>query len=114
MAINVNSAHKDGAWEFISFLLGEEVQDREEWSLPPVHRESFDNWLDWYIRDMSEVRFEDGHRYYPPYVGSDTSEEKREEYRRAIEEAGDYFNGSKSVEEVSSVINNRVRLYLEE
>ena len=132
MAINVNSAHKDGAWEFISFLLGEEVQDREEWSLPPVHRESFDKWLDWYIRDMSEVRFEDGHRYYPPYVGSDTSEEKQEEYRRAIEEArhlpartapvltiileeaGDYFNGSKSAEEVSSVINNRVRLFLEE
>lgn len=132
MAINVNSAHKDGAWEFISFLLGEEVQYREEWSLPPVHRKSFDRWLDWYIRDLSQVRFENGHEYHPPYVGADTSEEKREEYRQAIEEARplpartapvlaiileeaeDYFNGSKSAEEVSSVINNRVMLYLEE
>lgn len=31
-----------------------------------------------------------------------------------LEEAGDYFNGSKSVEEVSEVINKRVQLYLDE
>lgn len=30
------------------------------------------------------------------------------------EEAKDYFNGSKSAEEISRVINNRVQLYLDE
>lgn len=79
-----------------------------------MHRKSFDRWLDWYIRDLSQERYENGHKYYPPYVGTDTSEEKREEYRQAIEEAEDYFNGSKSAEEVSSVIENRVRLFLDE
>lgn len=97
-----------------------------------MHRKSFDRWLDWYIRDLSQERYENGHKYYPPYVGTDTSEEKREEYRQAIEEARplpartapvlaiileeaeDYFNGSKSAEEVSSVIENRVRLFLDE
>lgn len=132
MAVNANSANKEGAWEFISFLLGKEVQYREEMYLPPVHREAFDEWLEWEIYKGSEVRFENGHTVHPIYYGENTSEEKREEYRKAIEEvrslpmrtapiltiildeAADYFNGSKSAEEVSLVINNRVRLYLNE
>lgn len=31
-----------------------------------------------------------------------------------LEEAADYFNGSKSVEEISGIINRRVQLYLDE
>lgn len=60
------------------------------------------------------------------------SEKKQAEYRRTIEdarplplrtrlvltiiqeEAEDYFNGSKSVDEVTKVVNNRVQLYLDE
>jgi len=132
MAVNANSANKEGAWEFISFLLGEEVQDRQKWYLPPVHRESFDKWLEWEICDLSEERFENGHIYHPAYYGEDTSEEKRKEYKEAIEnarplpirtapilniileETSDYFNGSKTAEEVSTIINNRVQLYLSE
>ena len=125
MAVNANSTHKEGAWEFISFLLGEEVQDRKERYLPPVHRESFDKWLEWELNDLTGSL---GAVYY----GENTSKEKREEYKKAIEdakplpirtasiltivleEAENYFNGSKSAEEVSKVINNRVQLYLNE
>ncbi len=64
------------------------------------------------------------------YTEEDLTEEKLEEYRKALEEArscpvrtapiidiileesADYFNGSKSAEAVSEVVANRVRLYL--
>lgn len=132
MAVNANSTHKEGAWEFISFLLGEEVQDSQKWDVPPVHRKTFDKWLEQCINVLSEERFENGHMYYPAYYGEDTSAEKREEYKKAIEdtktlptrtasiltivleEAEYYFNGSKSAEEVSRIIDNRVQLYLNE
>ena len=132
MAINSNSPHKEGAWEFIEFLLGEEVQYREELYLPPVHRESFDKWLEWELWWLTEPRFEKGHGLIPVYHGENTSAEKVNAYKKAIEdarplpiqtapilkiiqeEAEDYFNGSKNAEEVSRVINNRVQLYLDE
>lgn len=132
MAVNANSPNKDGAWEFLAFLLGEEVQYSEEVYLPPVHRESFDRWLEWEIRWLSEPRFENGKGIIPVYHGENTSREKRNAYKKAIEdarplpirtapiltiiqeEAKDYFNGSKSAEEVSRIINNRVQLYLDE
>lgn len=132
MAVNANSPNKEGAWEFIAFLLGEDVQYREEFYVSPVHRESFDKWLEWELRILTEDRFEKGKGYYPAYYGENTSEEKVEAYKKAIEdaralpirtapiltiiqeEAKDYFNGSKSAEEISRVINNRVQLYLDE
>ncbi len=132
MAINSNSPHKEGAWEFIEFLLGEEVQYREELYLLPVHRESFDKWLEWELWWLTESRFEKGKGYIPVYHGENTSAEKVNAYKKAIEdarplptqtapiltiiqeEAEDYFNGSKNAEEVSRVINNRVQLYLDE
>ncbi len=133
MAVNANSPNKEGAWEFIEFLLGEEMQYREEYHMPPVHRESFDKWLEWQLMWLTEPRFEDnGKGCIPVYYGENTSKEKREAYKKAIEdarplpiqtapiltiiqeEAEDYFNGSKNAEEVSRVINNRVQLYLDE
>lgn len=132
MVINTNSTNKEGAWEFITFLLSEEVQYREEYHLPPVQKEAFDKWLEWELSWLSEVRYENGKQLKPAYYGENTSEEKREAYKKAIEDARplpirtapilaivlddaeDYFNGSKSAEEVSKVINNRVQLYLDE
>ena len=132
MAVNANSASKEGAWEFLAFLLGEEVQYRKEAYLPPVHRESFDKWLEWELQWLTEPRFENGKEITPVYNGENTSAEKINAYKKAIEdarplpirtapiltiiqeEAKDYFNGSKSAEEVSRVINNRVQLFLDE
>ena len=133
MAVNANSPNKEWAWEFIEFLLGEEMQYREEYHMPPVHRESFDKWLEWELWWLTEPRYEDnGKGYIPVYHGENTSAEKVNAYKKALEdarslpiqtvpilkiiqeEAEDYFNGSKNAEEVSRVINNRVQLYLDE
>lgn len=132
MAVNAASAHKEGAWEFISFLLGDQVQGRQEMYLPPVQREAFAQWLEWFIPYMSEERTEAGHTLTPAYYGENTSEEKKKEYKKALDEARPlpmgtsliltivreesayYFNGSKSADEVISMINNRVQLYLNE
>ena len=54
MAVNANSANKEGAWEFIAFLLGDEIQYREEAHLPPVHRQSFDKWLEWELEILTK------------------------------------------------------------
>lgn len=134
MAINANSSHKEGAWEFISLLLGEEAQSADMDSLKqPVHRKSFEDWLqEKLIFELTTKHKKDGADYTPAYYGEDTSEGKLAEYRQTIqdarplplrtrpilriiqEEAEDYFNGSKSVEEVAEVISNRVQLYLDE
>lgn len=132
MAVNANSVNKEGAWEFITFLLGEEVQCKDELDTVPVHRDYFHEWLERQIQLYTEVQYKNGKPYISPYVGIHIPEEKKEAYEKAIEdarplpiqtapilkiiqeEAEDYFNGSKSAEEVSRVINNRVQLYLNE
>lgn len=136
MAINGNSLHKETAWEFICFLINEEAQtvslDVSLNSIIPVHRKAFDNWLEEYINCLTQIYYVDGIPVYPIYHDIEVSEEKKEEYKKAIEDARplpirtapiltiiredaeDYFNGSKSADEVIGVINNRVQLYLNE
>lgn len=143
MAVNSNSSHKEGAWEFLCFLLGDEGQSSDAKSVPPVSRRNFEVWL-----ERQRERVQDGKtpgyniQYIMPnntvttyavtYTEEDLTEEKIEEYRRTLEEArscpvrtapildiileesADYFNGSKSAEEVSEIVTNRVQLYLRE
>ena len=134
MAINANSSHKEGAWEFISLLIGEESQSTGMDTLrQPVHINAFEEWLqEKLIYELTTKRVKNGADYTPAYYGEDTSEEKLAEYRQTIrearplplrtrpiltiilEEAEDYFNGSKSGDEITKIINNRVQLYLDE
>lgn len=133
LAINASSPHKEGAWEFIRFLLDEESQSTNlEWGVPPVNRKAFEIWMQKNIQEMAQMRNENGIVYYPAYYGTDVSEEKQAEYRRTLEEAKplplrtepildiileeaeDYFNGYKNAEEISRVVDNRVQLYLDE
>ena len=143
LSINANSRQKQGAWEFIAWLLGEEGQQvlmRNDGV--PVSRKAFREKID----EDREV-FENGH---PVWVGSsylvrgkyvdemreikeeDITEEWIEAFIKAAEdarplpvrtkpvlevireEAEDYFNGMKSLEEVISIMENRVQLYLNE
>lgn len=141
MAVNSNSSHKEGAWEFLSFLLGDEAQPSDNKSGVPVSRRNFEAWL-----ENQRERVQNGKtpvkniQIIMPnnevttsvvtYKEEDFTEEKMEEYRKALEEArscpirtapildiileesADYFNGSKSAEAVSEIVANRVRLYL--
>ncbi len=130
VAINADSAHKDGAWEFLRFLLDEENQKlltAENLDIP-VHegvlRESVREYLEAYADTYSPT----GAMIIRPEIPEGTEEKfweclenaKPEPYRTAQviaiikEEAALYFTGDKTVEEVSDVIENRVRLYLAE
>lgn len=137
LAMNANSSHKEGAWEFIRYLLSDEVQGAKEDGLdayePPVSRKAFEEWLPWSIEKMTQREVINGvPSYAPAFEGEEVSEERQAEYRQMIEEARplpvrtkfilevileeaqDYFDGYKSTDEVISLINNRVQLYLDE
>lgn len=153
MAINSNSdkAHKEGAWEFIEFLLSEEIQSTISIGTYPVRRSAFETIASREIREGSLViKTENGvsaGRNYKAGITDfeelgydveaykrlhDLNEKQVQEIRdmlnsarplptrtetiKAIirEEAEEYFAGQKGYDEVISVIENRVRLYLEE
>ncbi len=137
MAVNSNSPNKEGAWEFLRFLLGEEAQLQK--TLMPVSRNGFELWL-----EKQRAQAADGKtvsrtwvidaqtRYEMTYTEEDLTEEKIAEYRKELEEAKpypirtapilaiildeseNYFNGSRSAAQVSKVVTNRVQLYLDE
>lgn len=142
MMINANSAQKDGAWEFIVFLLEEEAQVQQSMSFP-VNRAALPVWVQKSVQRMFEndvtagvgsVYIEEDEivKKYKEYTYEDMTEERIAEYLSALEEvrslpyrtapvldiiceeAESYFNGSKSIRDVNAIIENRVRLYLEE
>lgn len=142
LAINANSSNKEGAWEFISFLLREEAQSGE--SGVPVSRKGYDAWVERQKKRFAGGKREeeihcnlmpDGSYAYQGtvvYTEADVADEIIEEYTEMMEdtrtyslrtapilaiireEAEDYFQGNKSPEEVSRLITNRVQLYLDE
>ncbi len=142
LAINSNSANKEGAWEFISFLLGDQAQAGS--ISCPAGRKAFDIWVE---NDRAEVadgrELTEMHGTLLPdgswnltgktvFSEKDITDEIVEEFKETLEdarpcpvrtvpilniireEAADYFNGSKSAAEVGKVVTNRVQPYLEE
>lgn len=144
LAINSGSGQKDGAWEFICFLLGAEAQ--RDVMFYPVRRDIFPEWVEKWMGVYTQewgfhysLRFEnretgewdvmaeygDKEREFVENEKVDNFLEMLEEARYlpvrpasilniVCEEAEQYFNGSKSMEEVVFVIENRVSLYLNE
>ena len=131
LMLNANAANRDGAWEFLKFLLSEEAQEKLSDVLladMPVKKSVFRAQIEKEIKegpgknlDKSRMLFE----------GSLTRERADEieaflESARALpyktepvleiirEESQDYFNGSKSIEQVADIIENRVQTYLDE
>ena len=152
MAVNANSAHTEGAWEFISFLLGEEAQlafqrpDSSGYGTP-VHKGAFEECIKAAIAFFSEVSQKGRIKTLPGYEVIDASGKTIRKYPRDIENISDervaeframledarplpirtaplldiiaeeaeyYFDGTKSIEEVTAVIQNRVQLYMDE
>lgn len=133
MVMNTNAANKTGAWKFLSFLLEEEVQKRgrECSNGYPACREAFEQLLLQERIAGPEKVSGSGHRYTQG-DGKALTEQDMEELRRLLTEAAyvsirteeildiiceevqDYFHDVKSVEQVTAVIENRVKLYLEE
>lgn len=130
VAINANSAHKEGAWQFIRFLLDEENQAlvTQGFALP-VHegplKESVEEYLyDYYhntytsdgrhiIREPLPEGIEE--KFWEGIANARSTSYRTEQILAIIEEEAElYFTGDKTVEEISAVIENRVKLYLAE
>lgn len=137
LAVSSRSQNKKGAWEFISFLLDKEIQLEGldiysywymvEGSSFPVSREAF-NELGVFLERMTAAD-----HHYDDEVKQDIIDPKRHEEVRAVledarfapirtapildiilDEADWYFDNAKSLEEVCAIIQNRVKLYLQE
>ncbi len=148
MAVNANSAHAEGAWEFILFLLGEEAQTALQGKSNstgsygiPVHKGAFEVCAEKEIATTTKME-----AVLPAYIMSvgtelitkyprsyqSLTEDKVAEFKAVledarplplrtvplldiiVEEAEYYFDGTKSIEEVIAVIQNRVQLYMNE
>lgn len=127
IAINASSAHKEGAWAFIAYLLSVEVQKQIAENSFSVNRKIFQEAVD--KADKENVyaynRWQQGQEVYITdesianclmWIEGARPEPANTQYilRIVQEEAAYYFAGDKSIEEVSETIENRVRLYLME
>ena len=121
LMINSNTENIEGAWALISFCLSEKGQSYEEYS-NPVNKVIFDKvYAD--ARAFSKNEKE-ADKYYPISQIEDYKDlfergrfvpYKTEPIINIIEEeAGAYWSGSKSKEEVVDIIQNRVSIFLKE
>lgn len=137
LAISAKSKYQEGAWEFIKTTLSDENQ-LEGWSLP-VTQSAFDKVMadamekPYYMDGDEKVYYDDimyiGDTEYPV---EPVTQEQLEEFKDYIngaaisggydtdimeivtEEAGAYFAGDKTADEVAALIQNRVTIYLGE
>lgn len=137
-AISSSSEHKDIAWKFISTLLSEEAQMRMEkdYSTKGFHirKDALEAHFEWAMENYDVYSFYNisgGAFSYRDIPGKMTKEDLAP-IRKLIqnadtmltispdidqlieEEAIFYFNGTKPIEEVVDVIENRVRTYVSE
>lgn len=125
VSINAASEHKDGAWQFIKFLLEEENQWLvEQDSYLPVHEKVLQECVAAQAEQTyynTETLSEEAAvpdqlvRFWECLNSAETAPYRTEHILEIIkEEAELYFTGDKSIEEISIIIENRVRLYLAE
>ena len=127
VSVNAASEHKDGAWQFIKFLLEEENQKLvEKNSHLPIHEKVLQECVaageeKWYynvpvLPEEREVWEEQLFaRFWECLNNAEPVPYRTESILEIIkEEAELYFTGDKSIEEISGTIENRVRLYLAE
>lgn len=141
LAINSSSKAGQGAWEFLCFLLGDDAQSKapsfpvkrsllKDWTEQQVSRASADE--DGVTVSMSYIDCGELVKHQKVYAASDMTEKRISEYLNTLDEirafslrctpvidiicqeAADYFNDTKSVNEVLDIIENRTNLYLAE
>lgn len=141
LAISSTSKNKDGAWAYIRTLLGEEYQEDNLYQGLSIVKKCFEEALEEEM-DISTYIDEDGNvqkeakggwgsenvMVYYYGVTKETAAQIREVinnisvsydvdsqiYDIIETEVGAYFSGQKSIEAVAEIIQNRVRLYLQE
>lgn len=120
VSVNAASDHKDGAWQFIKFLLEEENQRIvEKDSNLPIHEKVLQECVaaqaEQFYYDTPAVQEDQLVRFWECLNNAEPAPYRTEHILEIIkEEAELYFTGDKSIEEISGIIENRVRLYLAE
>lgn len=136
-AMSSGSENKEGAWDFLEYMLSGEVQERIHWALPS-RKDSFEKRLtDIYVSPMRTrvLPFidESGNPVENGFLKELTKEDTdvvRRMVEKAVydswggnhsplwnivaEEAGMYFSGDAGLEDTAMKIHNRVQLYLDE
>lgn len=111
LGISSGSQQKEGAWEFVQTLLTEEYQTRENflWGIPTLKSAC--------EKEMEALSAEEREELEQLIAGTKRAELQAadvEVYNIILEEAGAYFTGQKSAEDVAALIQNRVSLYISE
>ena len=105
------SSHKDGAWEFISYLLGEEFQQKYVMFNFPLRRSVLRERMKNADGNMDET----AEKLFDLICGLRCEDVSDENIRKIVfEESQVYFDGKKSVEDVIGVIQNRASVYIDE
>lgn len=129
LAITGDCEHKDVAWQFVKSFLGEEYQESDYmWGIPAT-KDGFETFLD------NAQNMEGTHSYGWDDVQMEivsATDKEVEEFRALVEmadtitysdqalldiiqeEVEPYFQGQKSVDEVTDIIQSRIDIYLKE
>lgn len=111
----VTSQVKDGGWKFLRTLLIEDFQNEWTGTMFPVRKDSFDYCISLEQNRNPEI---DAREYeiLAEMVEGACYRKRLDSPVIAIvqEEAGAFFAGDKSAEEVAAIIQNRVQIYLSE
>ncbi len=134
MTVNADSDRKDGAWEFIRYILEKEQLTQPRNDEYPASKKAFDTKM---INEKAKGLWRDGNEFYDDINDKMTyysplTNERIQELKEVLEdarfssirtqpildiiyeEAGGYFSGTKEIDETIRVISNRVQLYLDE
>lgn len=124
LMVNANSQHKEGAWEFLKYLFGEEGQNYVANGAPSAaNKEMFQSYAEWEMKMIEEGRMQAINPMTEKVVEDICDYAERARYTPTrtnpilsiiYEEAGSYFAGDKPIEEVIDLIQNRVQVYLNE
>ena len=130
VVVNKEAKNKEGIAEFLNYLLSTEAQSKVDLSV--VTSAALEDLVEYYEYSNGEVHYyiktgrggselkmkEDGTSYMPDYIDFvnqlGVSQGRDEIWEIVEQEAEDYWNGSKSAEDVALIIDNRVQLYLDE
>lgn len=135
--MNQHTVSKEGAADFLGFLLSEEAQRKyveysQGFSSLSVRRSVNEYNLEQYQKGVKEIptQYQDAYGFFWEETALD--EEQIEQYWQLLdtavpvpgraedlwimveEELGPYFSGERSAEEVAAVLDSRVQLYLDE
>lgn len=150
LGINAASKHKEGAWAFIQYMLGEEYQYSQDdtYNTPnhfPVRKDVFDAMVerysapktyDVYIEELGEIitvtakhSLRRCMQDFQDYEVEALTEEQLQRFRKMVnqakafiggepeagriivEEAGSFFAGGKTLEQVMDIIGRRLEMY---